>query len=88
MFILSKILHILIKSIPFGMEIFIFGMENFILVQNFKIFGHLEVLDLLNVNSDSSSTILCLNLCLKLCLNEAHEAHSFENEAHFMWVSP
>ena len=44
------------------MEIFIFGTENFILVQKFKMFGNLEVCDLLSVKSDSSSSI-CTYIC-------------------------
>ena len=76
------------KFTPFGIEIFIFGTENFILVQKFKIFGHLVVCDLWSVKSDSSSTILYLNLYLKLYLNEVLEVHSFEIEVHFLGRPP
>ena len=79
MIILSKILQILIKFTPFAIVIFNFLYKNFHFCSKIKFFGHLEVWDLLNINSNYPSSVMCPTLCPLLC----PVGHIFLKVGHF-----
>ena len=80
MIILSKILQILIKFTPFAIVIFNFLYKNFHFCSKIKFFGHLEVWDLLNINSNYPSSVMCPTLCPLLC----PVGHIFLKVGHFL----